>query len=783
MRTRGKSLLPWLVFHCALFLALAVSSALLGPPGISASLFDILPRGEGLRSAGAADAVLSGRNGRRIVILAGSADFSLAKSGAAELYPALAESPGFESLEFSTGQEYLSAFSRYLFDYRFMLLDKEERELLEQGGAAEFAGAALASAYGAFHFGSLENLEDDPFLLSERLTRRFLDSSLTAGGNVSIKEDVLAAPYEGNWYVLIRGVLSPRGTEMTNRESAVKTIYEKARAITQANPGLKFYYSGVPFHSYESSSHAQKEISLISTISLAAALLLFLRVFRSPFPAFASLAAAGLSILSALCAALLFFRQVHVLTFVFGTTLIGTCIDYSLHYFVHRMGLPDLEASAIRSRIFRGIAMSCASTLVCFSALLFAPFGILKQFAVFSLAGLASSFLSVMCIFPLVWKKGPGPRKGRAFMPGKKAASFLKPAGSRLGPLLLLGVSLLCLCLLFFKRAHIKIENRLGDLYTMSEGLLESEGISAKALQYGSAPWYFIVSGRDPQETLETEERLRAALDREIAEGNAGSLMASSLFVPSIQTQRQSYEAAKKLLPLLDSQFENLGFPREAAGVYRRNFAGAEKGYLLPESGAVPADLLSGFWIGRVGERYYSCVMPLHAKDAEPFRAIAGEMDNVFFVNKIRDTGIELDRLTGIMLGLFMAALGAIAVIARCFYSWKRTLRICAVPLFVFLVVLAVLVWLEIPPGFFPMVGLLLVFGLGLDYMFYITESEKVRDSGQGLTFVSIFLSFATSALSFGALALSSFAPVHIFGLTVFSGLCAAYLSAMLLRK
>jgi predicted exporter len=86
---------------------------------------------------------------------------------------------------------------------------------------------------------------------------------------------------------------------------------------------------------------------------------------------------------------------------------------------------------------------------------------------------------------------------------------------------------------------------------------------------------------------------------------------------------------------------------------------------------------------------------------------------------------------------------------------------------------------LNIPLGFFSVVGLVLVFGLGLDYMFYITESET---KGRGsLTLLAIFLSFATTALSFGALALSTFVPVRIFGLTVFTGLTAAYVAAMLI--
>ncbi|GHV95878.1 hypothetical protein AGMMS50293_21980 [Spirochaetia bacterium] len=782
----------WLIVHGGLFAALGLSALLGGPVRINTSLMDILPAARGPESK--ADAILGERNSRQVIILAGSADFAQAKAGAGELYAALAgtaaasaasagTASNFESLSLWTDETYLSRFREYLYDYRFMLLDGEARELLENGGAQSLAANALASVYGVFTLTPLDNLEGDPFLLSDREMKTILASSLLASGNLSLKDDVLAAQYEGNWYVMMRGSLAPKGAALTNKESAVQKIHAQADKIMAANPAVRFYYSGVPFHSYASSSSAQREISIISTVSLIAVLLMFLYVFRSPAPALVSLAAIGCSLLAAMGAALLVFREVHVLSFVFGTTLIGTCVDYSIHFFIHRQGLPSaLDGAGIRARIFRGIAMSFVSTAICFIALFFAPFGILKQFAVFSLMGLVSSFLSVMCIYPFVWNKkikGPSPAMPRFRLPVKITQEKQKAA--RL--VLLAGSLLVFLILLFIHRDNVRVENRLGDLYAMPESLLESEMINARALNYGAPGWYFIVSGSSPEALLQNEEDLRLALDSEIAGSNLGSYMAASLFIPSQKKQAASYRAAEKLLPLLETQFENLGFTQDAAAAYRLEFAAAAEQYLLPGGNNFPAELTANLWIGKARQEYYSCVLPLHPRDETPFRKIAEDRDGVFFVNKVKDIGIALDRLTRIMLILLLAAFVVIAIVVRFFYSWGRTLRICAVPLLLILAVLAVLACLNISLGFFTMVGLLLVFGLGLDYIFYSIEAEKnsARDSGQALTSLAILLSFATTALSFGALALSSFAPVHIFGITVFAGLCAAYISAMLL--
>ena len=71
---------------------------------------------------------------------------------------------------------------------------------------------------------------------------------------------------------------------------------------------------------------------------------------------------------------------------------------------------------------------------------------------------------------------------------------------------------------------------------------------------------------------------------------------------------------------------------------------------------------------------------------------------------------------------------------------------------------------------FFVAVGLVLIVGLGLDYMVFASSGKG--DSSKK----AVLLSFLTTELSFGSLMFSSFRPVHIFGLTVFVGILIAYI-------
>jgi predicted exporter len=418
--------------------------------------------------------------------------------------------------------------------------------------------------------------------------------------------------------------------------------------------------------------------------------------------------------------------------------------------------------------------MCFLSTEICFFAFLLAPFPILKQFAVFSMTGLASSFLSIYCFFPCI--KIPKKRKIE-FFTGKFFSlfkNFSLPPTARVLIIVILCVS--CLLIIIIHPNGIKIKNDVSALYTMSSSMQESERIAERVLQRDSSFWYFIVSGESSEETLENEEKLIQRLEKE---NEPGSFLGTSVFIPSVKKQEETYEAMKSLLPLAESQYQYLGFPPEYSKVYHNEFVlGAQ--YCFPEN--VPAAIgISNLWIGEINGNYYSCVMPIHGGDEEVFKSIAGEFDFVHFINKANDISRDLDTLTRTMIYFFLTAYLIISVLIFIFYSLRDILKICSVPFFLILSSLAALTFSNIPLGFFSVAGLILVFGLGLDFIFYMTGSFNANNNETPFTKLAVTLSFLTTLLSFGALVFSNFTPVHIFALTVSSGLSAAFFSAMLL--
>ena len=188
-------------------------------------------------------------------------------------------------------------------------------------------------------------------------------------------------------------------------------------------------------------------------------------------------------------------------------------------------------------------------------------------------------------------------------------------------------------------------------------------------------------------------------------------------------------------------------------------------------------EAVSNLWIGQVEDRYYSVVMPMHFEDSDYCKQLASEDENVFFVNKVQDVSGELNVLTKQMIVFLAIAFAVMIVIMFFFYNWKKVLKIIAIPMVTVLACVAVFAACNIPLGFFSITGIILVFGLSIDYIIYSVESSEVENT------VAIVLSFISSAISFGALALSTFAPVFMFGLAVFAGLTTAVVCTILLKS
>jgi len=276
---------------------------------------------------------------------------------------------------------------------------------------------------------------------------------------------------------------------------------------------------------------------------------------------------------------------------VFGTSIIGLSLDYSIHFFSHGK----------ISSIFQCLALGFLTTQLGYLALITTQVPLLCQIAAFSIFGLLSSFLSVNILFPR-FNLPPQNRRIPAVCKINKAVVFAVVAA-----------------ILAFGLPKLKIENKLQEFYTMSKELQNSEMLAAKVMNMGTGSFY-IVSGNSPEETLENEENLRSHLD--------SNYMAVSAFVPSAKLQTKVYNSIEKnLLPLYEKQFIQLGFDSATA----KNKAVMPVDKILTLDDPMPAVIkqaVDKLWIGEVDGKYYSAVVLLKASDKRP------QIDNAILVDK-----------------------------------------------------------------------------------------------------------------------------------------------------
>ncbi len=793
--SQKKLLGAWIFYHAVIVLFFIISLIVFkNQIGIDSDLFNLVPKSISMASVKKADDKMMSVTSQNIFILVANEDFTEAKHVAEAVYSGLKDSKNFETVSLYNDVSAMGEITDFLYKYRSYLIDEKtaDRIISDPDGADDFALEALSKAYGGFTMLPLDNIDTDPFLLTEYHLQNYLAAVQNAGTAMSVKDGVIASKYEGKWYVMIRGVLSKAGAKLASKNNAITEIYKVCE--NEATEGTSFVYSGTPFHSHESSNSASREISIIATVSMLAVIILLIFIFRSALPLLYSVGSILISLGIAVLATLAVFHRMHVITLVFGTSLIGSCIDYSLHFFTHWAANKELKSSIeIRNHIFSGLLMAIISTGICFAILLFAPFTILKQMSFFCLSGLISSFLTTIAVYPFI--KLPAKRGNVRFTEvfAKVVSKLEQKWVGRTVIIVLFAFSIISITVL---HKNIKVKNNLLTLYDMKGKLLQDEITASQVIQYTPGGWY-IVSGNSEDEALQNEEQLRRDFEA-ITDSKVGYVSTSS-FVPSKEAQKKSRTAYKKLLGIAGQQLINLGFEEdEAATLVKEELSimasdsDSETEYVSFENLNIPAFIesaISSAWLGKVEDKYFTVLLPTKITDYPTYRSLAEENENVYFISKSQDISADLDSLTIMIFKFFIVAYVLMFIMLRFFYSWKQALKIISVPLLIILVVVASFAICKINMEFFSVTGLILVFGLGLDYIIYMMENEKkIKNKVEspadqdGNTAVlepfATMVSFVTTIISFGALALSSFKPVHLIGLSIFIGLATAYISS-----
>lgn len=774
----------WVALHAILFVL-----GVLSPWNVETDLYSVLPDSSEFKNVSEAEKALSARSMRNVSVLLGHENFEVAKNAAETVEQIFSKDAGFEETRLHVDANTMKEMRDFLFENRYVLQSPSVREALKNGDLSSLQDAAVQKIYGAFSMADLNNLELDPLLLGEQNFDYYTLESPLMSGKFSLHDGVLTATDSNVTYVMWSAVMSNSTSAMANDGHVLGRLYKTLDSLRTAEPGLKIAKSGVPFHSYESSKNAQSEIAWISGISIVLILILLLTVYRSPLPILCTVGSIGVAAAAALATTWLLFGSIHIFTFVFGTSVIGVSIDYAIHFFTDwKKGCSGFD---VRSHILKGLLLGFMTTELSYIALTFADFPLLKQMAVFSIAGLASSFATILLFFPcLPHNKKAGalptiiPQKFISLYDVKPSTQGAKLVQTTPRKWIASIVKVVLLLALIPGLYLLNVQTDMRTLYTMSDELKASEVLSARLNNLGVSANYFIVEGASAEEVLRTEEDLVKRLNVAKQDSLIKNFLATSSIIPSENTQRENYESLRRaVLPSKDfavsgamqPYLESIGITNDSAFA---NSLKSEPVYLTPAAN-VPQSfktLLNMLWIGEVNGKFYSAVLPLHVSKDFDISKIAAGSAQVHAVNKMGNINETLTNLSRVALMLVAIAYVIVFVILVLVYKFKTAVKIIRAPVIACLFLASVFGYAGITFNFFAIVGIILTLGIGIDYALFFNEGGRKNLS----TALAVMLSATTTVISFGSLSFSSFTPVATFGLATLLGiLCCFALSPL----
>ena len=187
--SQKKLLAAWIIYHAAIIVFfLAALGIFRNQTGIDSDLFNLVPKNISMESVKKADDKMMSVTSQNIFILVGNEDFAIAKRTAAEIYESLTcgEMNGkdfFDSLALYNDISGMNEVTDFLYQYRSFLIDEKtaDRILAGEEGVKDFSLEALSKAYGGFTLLPLDNIDSDPFLLTEYHLQNYLGAVQNAG--------------------------------------------------------------------------------------------------------------------------------------------------------------------------------------------------------------------------------------------------------------------------------------------------------------------------------------------------------------------------------------------------------------------------------------------------------------------------------------------------------------------------------------------------------------------------------------------------------------------------
>ena len=709
---------------------------------------------------------------QRVVVLVGAGQWEEAVRAAQAFRTTLAPHTALLKPDAASGEAQASWLAS-LQPHATLLVAAEQEKQLRTQPQQFWVDSALVRLYSAFSGPKLGAFRDDPFGL-------FAGWAQERAGETPVRprDGELFVAGEGRKYVLLTFTLAQSAFSLSNQEAVVPLLGRAGEEARRAVPSAEVIKAGVILHAAAAGRQASSEIHTIGVGSMLGIVLLTWLTFRSIKPVTLTVLAIGVGFLGALSVCWLLFGRIHLLTLVFGASLIGVAQDYGIYFLCHRLGAdPTLDSPRLLRRLLPGLGLTLLAAVIGYLGLALTPFPGLRHMAVFSGLGLVFAWLTVVCWFPALIH-GDSLRAGplaRGY--GGVVKRWPRVSGA-LAPMLVVavlgGVAVLGL-------TRLKVNDDIRSLQSSPPELVRDQIKLGKLLDAPSPVQYYLVRGATSEQVLQREELLKRRLDALVATGDIAGYQALSNWVPSQQAQAARLElvedkllGARGPLALLGQEIgEDAAWAAATAAHLRSTAAPMQIDAFLTTPAAEPWRHL---WIGQT-EGVHASIVALRGMRyaAIPQLARAAEgLAGVQWVDKVGGISSVLGQYRAYMGWVVLGAYALVFAVLLPRYR-GRTWRVLAPTLAASILALALLGFANQDLQLFHVLALMLLLGVGVDYGIFLQEDAAHGDAAPWL---AVGLSAASTILSFGLLALSGTPALRAFGLTMLAGTALVWLIA-----
>ena len=667
-----------------------------------------------------------------------------------------------------------------LFSYRYLLdetMSEDSFSVSELRHAFQQRLDEMASPFSSF---SKRLLVSDPTAVMQRVT-----------GSLQSSQTVLET-INGLWYsskekraLLIASSKEP-GSNIDAQEKAYKLILN-AFEQNKGRINSSLIVSGSPLFAVAARDQIRKESRQLSIAAGLFMLVFMYIVFRSGTAVLLTMLplAGGLLIATALVS--LLYGSIHGITLAFGITLLGVAIDYPVHLLMHAKKEKTLQQAAVR--IWPVLKLGVMTTALGYGAMVWTEFSGLSQLGIFSLAGLISAAMITRTLLPALKKDVPSHRT-------VLESVVLSPKNR---PWVLLAGIALILFVLVSLVSLIKHDSFLPEdiwsrdiaaLSPVPAELVQRDRLLRSSLGVPEATSLIRVEARNVEEVLRKQEQLKPMLAEAIRKDYLSGTQSAADLLPSIHTQqyRQSLLPDRESLSeRMHDALQDLPFRAESFDPFLD--AVEETKLLSPFSpddlrGSVPGSALEGL----LSNNESSVTGVIHLSglvDPVALEILVNEADiaQVTFVNLKSSTNeLMLDFRQEMLSRIAWVTAVIMLVLFIGLGDVRRSLMVIVPVILAVLFAAMVPLWLGEPLNLFHLVSLLLVTGLGLDYALFFSSIRHDRDEAAIVT-SSLMICSISSLVVFAMLAFSKIPVLHAIGVTVSSGVVAAFVLSWLFAE